>query len=190
MKKILLCGAVAAMACGTVASGQAFAATQTRNMTQIGANMCTLSIPSTDTKVRPKAVGYGNEGTTNAFVICSFGSPPGGQVSSADFSVARLLLKSMDGATHSVTCTAVNSAADGATVGLPAPQYVSKTTSVNNSGPAGAYGTFVEWTPQDFGAAAGTTIPWSAGFFSMTCILPPQVAIKIGYAQTKEDVGS
>jgi len=190
MKKTLPRGVIAAMACALVAAGQASAATQVRNMTQIGASMCTLSIPSIDTKVRPKAIGYGNEGTASAFVICSFGSPPGGQVSTSDFSVVRLLLKSMDGATHNVTCTAVNSAADGGTVGLPAPQYVSKTIAVNDSGPVGAYGTFAEWSPQDFGAAAGTTIPWSAGFLSVTCILPPQVAIKLGYAGTKEDVGS
>ena len=132
MKKTLPRGVIAATACALVAAGQASAATQVRNMTQIGASMCTLSIPSIDTKVRPKAIGYGNEGTASAFVICSFGSPPGGQVSTSDFSVVRLLLKSMDGATHNVTCTAVNSAADGGTVGLPAPQYVSKTIAVSS----------------------------------------------------------
>ncbi|MFO1473032.1 MAG: hypothetical protein U1F20_00190 [Lysobacterales bacterium] len=34
-----------------------------------------LSIPTTDTGVRPKATGFRNEGTTDQFVICGYGIP-------------------------------------------------------------------------------------------------------------------
>ena len=153
---------------------------------QTGANMCQLSVPTTDTKVRPKATGFRNEGTTNAFVICTFDSPPGGAGPMNEFTFAGVVLKSMDGANHDVTCTGVNSIADFE--GLEEPQYISKTVTVNDEGEAGELGVGVQWDPVDFGSTG--TIPDSRGMFSVTCILPPQVSIKYGAAESREDVGN
>ena len=155
---------------------------------QTGANMCQLSVPTTDTKVRPKATGFRNEGTTNAFVICTFDSPPGGAGPMNEFTFAGVVLKSMDGANHDVTCTGVNSVADAGGVGLSEPQYISKTVTVNDESEGGVLGVPVQWEPEDFGSTG--TIPDSSGLFSITCILPPQVSIKSGGAGSEEDVGN
>jgi hypothetical protein len=150
--------------------------------------MCSLSIPTTDTKVRPKATGFRNEGTTNAFVICTFDTPPGGYSTTNNFTYAGVVLKSMDGADHDVTCTGVNSIADAGGVGVSEPQYVAKTITVNDESEGGPLGAPVQWGPEDFGSTG--TIPDSSGLFSITCILPPQVSIKYGGAGSEEDVGN
>jgi hypothetical protein len=189
MKHAVIFWAIA-LAAGLAPSLPAAAVTQSRNQIQIGANACMLSIPTTDTKVRPKATGFRNEGATNAFVICAFDTPPGGYSGLTDYSRIFIVLKSLDGASHDVTCTGVNSAADGGLVGFSAQQYVAKTVAVNDTGEAGTFGVPVYWYPEDFGAAPDTTIPYSGGLFSITCKLPPQVSVKYVFADTKEDVGS
>jgi len=185
MRSILLLAVIA----GSMVGQSAMAATQSRLIDQTGANMCQLSIPTTDTKVRPKATGFNNEGTTNAFVICAFDAPPGSTtLAEGGLTGVVLYLKSLDGLSHTVTCTGVNSIADGADLGIPAPTYVAKTLAVNDTGTYGVFGVGFQWTPADFGGT--TTIPFSAGAFSVTCLLPPQVSIKIGGGASDEDVGS
>ena len=150
--------------------------------------MCTLSVPTTDTKIRPRSTGFNNEGTTNAFVICSFNSPPGDDSGNTQASNYLIYLKSLDGQNHSVDCTGVNSLKDGVGLGIPAPTFVTKTTLVNDSGSLGIFGVPVNFLPADFGGTA--TIPSYGGAFSITCILPPQVSVKVGFSNSEEDVGS
>lgn len=84
----------------------AAAATQIRSQVQTGANMCALSVPASDTNIRPRANGYRNEGASNAFVICSFDAPPGADlINGTEFSKIFLFLMSLDGVARSVTCT-------------------------------------------------------------------------------------
>ncbi len=180
-----LAAGVAVLVCGLAMSPSANAVTQNRLVAQTGANMCKLSIPTIDSKVRPKATGFRNEGTTNQFVICTFNSPPGLTGASPEPKDALLYLYSIDGANHpAVTCTGVNSLPDI----TPAQQFVPKTNDVNTTGPFGAFGTQYVWVPADFGAAG--TIPSFTGQFSVTCILPPQVGIKVGFSNSDEDVGT
>jgi hypothetical protein len=147
----------AILACGLALSAPAGAATVYNYMNPAG--VCQLSIPTTDTEVRPKATGYRNESTTeNAFVICGYGRPGAGTVAQID-----LTLLSMDGANHSVTCTAV-SAVNGAS-----PQKYSSKTIVVSASP-----TTIAWNPADFGGT--TEIPFTP-MPSVTCILPTQTAI-------------
>src|SRR4249919_3479880 len=113
-----------------------------------GAGMCTLSIPTIDTKVRPKATGFRNEGTTTAFVICNFTSLPGfdGSVNFGDPQAVALLLYSMDGNDHTVTCTGVTSIQGLASIGANPQQYVTKTLTVNNTTePYKAAGVAFKW---------------------------------------------
>ncbi|GAA4998261.1 hypothetical protein FNZ56_12535 [Pseudoluteimonas lycopersici] len=188
MDRVSTAIAVLAAAIGLAFSQSAGAETQNRTQIRTGADMCSLSIPTTDTKVRPKATGFRNEGTTNAFVICTFDTPPGGYSTTNNFTYAGVVLKSMDGADHDVTCTGVNSVADAGGVGVSEPQYVAKTVTVNDEGESGPLGVGVQWEPEDFGSTG--TIPDSSGLFSVTCILPPQVSIKYGGAGSEEDVGN
>jgi len=189
MNRTTLATSVIAAIAGLVLVQPAGAVTQTRYTIQTGANMCTLSIPTTDTKVRPKATGFNNEGTTNAFVICSFNPPPGSTGISGGFNTAALVLKSLDGADHTVTCTAVNSLADAEFADIDSPQYVSKTLVVNDADPTyQTLGTPFSWEPEDFGGT--DMIPFSGGTFSVTCVLPPQVSVKFGSGISDEDIGS
>lgn len=163
------------------------AATQARAVTTPAARLCTLSIPTTDTKVRPKATGFRNEGKTNAFVICTFDSAPGQtNVYSVDKdfdpSTVRLYFTSIDGQAHSFDCTAVNSWGSVA-YGTGPMQYITKTADVDAD--AESLNGLI-WGSIDYGTAR---IPTS-GAFSVTCLLPPGVAIEIGMMDAEENVGS
>ncbi len=124
------------------------------------AQACQLSVPTIDTVVAPRANGYRNPGTTGAFVICGYGKTSGYELSLANFAFV-----SMDGQAHTITCTGVNGLAGEST-----QVYVTGTWSVP------ATGTNVAgWGPSSFNGT--NTIPGSAHNFSITCNLPPQVAI-------------
>ena len=192
MRKILLRGLVPGitLSAGLVLSSPLAAVTQSRLQSQTGADMCTLSVPTIDSKVRPRATGFRNEGTTNAFVICTFDPPPGANGIVTDFIYAILVLKSLDGADHDVTCTAVNSLPNMDALGWSdaAQQYIAKTMTVNDSGTFKAFGTGYQWFAEDFGAT--DAIPYSGGQLSVTCLLPPQVSVIEGVASSSEDVGN
>ena len=181
---------IAIVAAGFVASAPADAAPDIRYLQLNGSGMCTLSIPTTDTKVRPKATGFRNEGTTNAFVICNFTSLPGydGSVNFGDPQAVALLLYSMDGNDHDVTCTGVTSLQGFSGLTGNPQQFVSKTLTVNNTTPPyQAAGVSFKWLPADFGGT--DQIPDDAAF-SVTCLLPPNVAINVGLMQGEEEIGS
>lgn len=132
---------------------------------------CQLSIPTIDTVVAPRANGYRNPGTKGAFVICGF------PYFNKDFKGAGIVLMSLDGAQHTITCTAVS--------GVPtiAEQlYVSRAVVV----PAGGSDEIL-YTPEDFGTI-GTIDNTLA--FSITCNLPPQTAITVIGSSYDLDVGA
>ena len=98
-----------------------------KTLTQDAGNACTLSIPTTDTKARPKATGFRNEGTTNQFVICGFdidSTNPG-------FHSIDLGFVSIDGLAHTFNCTAM-SRYNYSTTG----QYLTKAVNVPAGGGA------------------------------------------------------
>ena len=179
--------ALSALAAAWLVATPVQAETLGRTASTPGARLCTLSTPTTDTKVRPKATGFRNEGTSNAFVICAFDSQPG-QTSvpryagtSDDPISVTLNFASIDGQSHDTTCTGVNSWPDAGS-GLAAPmQYISKTLAVWGIQQG------LQWNAADFGEA--TAIP-ASGNFSITCVLPPGVAILFGAIYGVEDVGS
>ncbi|MFT3898227.1 MAG: hypothetical protein QM719_11135 [Thermomonas sp.] len=156
------------------ALANANAATSSKNMIANPAGVCQLSTPTIDSKVRPKATAYNNEGTTNVFVICGLTNP-----ASVDggASIVFLGAKSLDGATHSLTCTAVNGIGT-----VDVQQYVSKTITV----PATYFGE-IDWAPADFGGSS--TIP-SSRTMSVTCTLPPNVGINAIGQNYLFDIGS
>ena len=166
------------LALGMGMSQSAQAATQNRLMAALGSDTCKLSVPTTDTKVRPRATGFRNEGTTNQFVICTLHSDngPGGGFGTAPLIDAGLLATSLDGVDHAVTCTGVNSF----TI-LGDQQFIAKTQNT------GATYTQFWWNEDDFGSTTG--IP-TTGVFSITCSLPPNVSLDLVLANMNEDVGS
>ncbi len=161
------------LAAGSLAM-PANAATQAKTYEFPAADACQLSLPTTDTKVRPRANGYRNEGTTNQFVICGMGGYENNTVMSTT-----LLATSVDGQAHSMSCTGVT----GLT-GFLGPYYSAKTVTVPASGVGSQ-----SWAAEDFGGAAGVPIVGGLNL-SVTCTLPPNVALQGFESQQQIDVGN
>ncbi|GAA5002207.1 hypothetical protein FNZ56_09200 [Pseudoluteimonas lycopersici] len=163
----------AALAIGAWPAFVAHAATIAKTHTQDPATACTLSIPTTDTRVRPKALGFRNEGTTNAFVICGIDN-----FSNVDgFNWIMLTFKSFDGKGHSFDCTAVSN-----TASVSSPQFLSETVVIGNPGIPGFFDVSVEdndYDPEVYDLKHQAQ--------SFTCLLPPGMAI-IGVAAGQNDV--
>ena len=134
---------------------------------------CQLSIPTTDTEVRPKATGFRNESTTkSAFVICGYSKPTDDSMPT-DF---ELFFHSMDGTSRTVNCTGVTGID-----GLYPLVYSSK------SAPSRTTYTVLSWTPADFGGT--TTIP-NGYHVSVTCTLPPQTSIVVIASAIQIEIGN
>jgi len=163
-----------AFAAAFVVASNATSATLTKTYEFPAADACQLSIPTTDTKVRPRANGYRNEGTTSQFVICGMGGYENDTVVSTT-----LIFTSVDGLAHSMSCTGVTGL-----VGFAGPYYSAKTVSVPASGVGSQ-----SWTSEDFGGTAG--LPISGGLnLSVTCALPPNVALQGFESVGNIDVGN
>jgi hypothetical protein len=142
---------------------------------------CQLSIPTTDTKFRPKATGARNESSSiSNFVICPFtvAPAPGSAAAITDLGI---YVQSLDGTSRNVACTAVVGAANNVPF-----VYSSKTfatpANTNNNGAA-------SWIATDFGGTVGTPIAGSA-WLTVTCNLPPQTQISYLYATYKYEIGT
>ncbi len=170
--------AAAILTAGLAMAPAAQAVTQSRITRQQGGPACQLSVPTTATTVRPRATGIRNEGTTPAFVICQMESSTG------NLNQAQVIVSSIDGTARNVSCTAVN----GYNVAPAFMQigYSPKTVATDSS--SGILGVF-NWDATDFGGAAGADMP-NSGFFSVTCLLPPQTAINFLGFFYNEDVGT
>jgi hypothetical protein len=161
------------VACIAFAS-TATAATQAKTYEFSAADACQLSIPTTDTKVRPRANGYRNEGTSSQFVICGMGGYENDTVVSTT-----LRATSIDGQAHSMNCTGVTGLA-----GFDGPHYSTKTLAV----PASGVGT-QSWAAADFGGTGGEVIAGGLNL-SVTCTLPQNVALQGFESQGIIDVGN
>jgi hypothetical protein len=147
----------------------AYAASSPKN-NWIAPQDCSLSIPTTDTGVRPKASGFRNEGTGNAFVICP--ANPTGASNTA--TAVYLFARSFDGQAHTFDCTFTNA--------VDAPVYNTKSVTVASSGETG----FVQWTPADLGGSDNFDNYISA----VTCILPPGASLQAVNVAYPFEIGS
>jgi hypothetical protein len=173
MKSAFLAGA--SLAIGLAATPAATAVTQEKVYEFSAADACQLSVPTTDTKVRPRANGYRNEGTSNQFVICGMG----GYEKDTVIYMA-LLYTSMDGQEHSMSCTGVS----GLTGIGNGPIYSTKAVTVAGAGFSGA-----TWGAGDFGGTDGDPIDLGLNL-SVTCTLPPNVALQGFESMQDIDVGN
>ena len=149
-------------------------ATEYQQVMVVPGSVCQLSIPTTNTGVRPKATGFRNESTTTSnFVICPLVSPMA--TNSDVFTFVNIVLLSLDNQSHDVACTAVANAVSAT--------YSSKTIAVSPSG--GSYA----WSASDFAGTFGNPIVDSQEM-SITCMLPPQTAIKSLGGYYNHEIGS
>lgn len=179
MRAALVFAFLPAVVLGGAFSAGAEAATIVKHITYNPASACTLSIPTTDTGVRPKASGFRNEGTSSsAFVICGISDVEWNSLTSVG-----LWAVSLDEQLHDITCTGV--------IGMPNSHgpnltYSSKTMTAypySQGSPISIY-----WLPADFGG----TDPFfeETNTFSLTCVLPPQTAIVRIEANRTFEIGS
>jgi len=130
---------------------------------------CQLSIPTTNTGVRPKASGFRNESaTTGNFVICTM---PRTKLTGL-YKQIEIVFYSLDGVSRILSCTAVPGVLDDPDHPL---QYSTKTA---NAFDTNGYHEYFLWSAADFGGTYGDTISGSLNV-SITCNLPPQTAINI-----------
>ena len=161
------------LAAGLVTSAGTNAATVI-SLQHAPGSVCQLSIPTTNTGVRPKATGFRNESTaTGNFVICPLVSPMA--TGSDVFTFVNISLLSLDDQSHDVACTAVANAVSAT--------YSSRTIAVSPSG--GAY----TWSASDFAGTIGDPIVGSQEM-SITCMLPPQTAIKALGGYFNHEIGN
>ncbi|MFT3898333.1 MAG: hypothetical protein QM719_11685 [Thermomonas sp.] len=181
MRILLYASIAAAIAWGLTVSPVIYAATAGASIAVPGGS-CQLSIPTTNTGVRPKATGFRNESTTvSNFVYCPIANP----VASNNNMFTQLIaaVYSINGAPHLVTCTAVVGAYDYPMAPLI---YSSKSESVDSSDTP--LGQLFTWTAADFGGTEGDPIVGSV-LSSVTCSLTPQTAISFLQAPYSYDVG-
>ncbi|MFT3897510.1 MAG: hypothetical protein QM719_07420 [Thermomonas sp.] len=161
---------------GLAMAPAAQAVTQDQTFEWSGGDSCQLSLPTTDTMVRPRASGYRNEGTTTQFVLCGLGG-----YKSASFLSYSLIFTSVDGAAHDISCTAV-----GGLTGFSGPYYSTKTITIPGSG----Y-TYLTWSATDFGDTAGSPISYAKSInASVTCSLPAKAAIQAFETANRINVGA
>ena len=91
-----------------------------------------------------------------------------------------LLYTSMDGQAHSMSCTGVT----GLTGSGSGPLYSTKTVNIAATGFS-----FATWGAQDFGGAEGDPIDQGLNL-SVTCTLPPNVALQGFESEQAIDVGN
>lgn len=160
-----------ALFAGAMAFAPATAAMKTQTAAFNSALACQLSLPTIDTKVAPRATGFRNDGTSGTFVICGVALP----TDDSFLTGGSLRFRSFDSVSHAFDCTAVTGQPGQTT-------YKTKTIAL----PANATATLA-FTTSDYGAGL-TDLP--NGFsLSITCSLPPHVAITMLQATYPQGIG-
>lgn len=172
---LLVSGLVLAMS-SVFAAGEAQAALSTRLDLRNPTDVCQTALPVFDGQVRKRPKAVQNEGTSVAFVTCSFPSQGTYTQSVNNPTSVRIYFGVNDGVADSVTCTGV-SGYQGQTI----PNSV-KTVSLPASGAQAS----LVWVPADFGATGN--LP--NGLFSVSCELNPGVGINDSNVNFAEEIGT
>lgn len=171
--RILLGVSVVAMALVS-ATQPAGAAVETRKQTAQGGVVCKLTDVGLNLSVKAKATGFRNEGTTGTFVVCGMESA-NSQDAMGTIKGLTIGLYSLNGASATVNCTAVNGYANST------PLYATKTVATGSGGAAAV----INWDASDFGGTAGNPLAQN-DYWSITCNLPAKTSV--GYMVTQFNV--
>lgn len=157
-------GLVLALACAADAHAVDLSRITYTNPTAV----CQGALPAFDGLIRKRPLAVQNEGTSPAFVTCSY--PSQGRIT-----VLNQWVNTGAGTQLTISCTAVTSYATGSNV------FVTKSVTV---GP-GTNQANLSWVPADFGGT--TTFP--SNFINLSCNLPPGAALNDAYLFSLQDVG-
>lgn len=137
----------------------------------IGGSECQPTAEAAGTEFRARAIGARNESETESrFVVCPVQASPSN--SEDPITEIVLMLYSIDGVSHQVSCTATSGWKGS---GLVA--YSTKTAAVSSTA-TNDIGQDMGWSAFDFGGTSGFGIRGSLQF-SVTCLLPPKTAISL-----------
>lgn len=175
-KSVLLVSSLV-LAMGTVfAAGDAEAVTQTRRFAQNPTDVCQSALPVFDGQIRKRPKAVQNEGTSGAFITCSWTSQGNFGADASNPTSVTIWFAVNDGEADTVSCTGVNGYNTG-----------TNRTFVRTAALAASGGqTSMTFLPADF--AGTTTFP--SGLFSVSCSLNPGVGINDSYVNFVEDVGT
>lgn len=162
---------LAIAACAACLHAPAQSATIVRNFSANATSYCQTALPVFDGNVRKRPLAVQNEGSSNAFVTCSF------TAQATDANLVTLIANNIGASPASLTCTAVTGLNTGAN------EYVVKTVVVPASGWQG-----MQWTGADFNGSPAK-IP-GIGLFNVSCALPPGVGIGNSVIAFEEDIGA
>ncbi|MEP6632702.1 MAG: hypothetical protein ABJA62_00680 [Luteimonas sp.] len=163
-------GLVVAVA-ASLSLGDAHAATSFRELSGNATSYCQTALPIFDGQVRKRPLAVQNEGTSNAFITCSFTR----HFNAVAATAITMYSQNNSAAAKDLTCTLVTGHAGGPT------QFVAKTVTL----PADGTQKFMRWLAADF---TGGTFPDEQ--YSMTCNLLPGVGLNDSYLSFDEDVGA
>lgn len=163
---------------GALIAGSAYAVTQPRQIVSLPTNYCQAALPVFEGLIRKRPLAVQNEGSSTAFITCSYPSGEGRNSGSVTTRVWQYFLNNT-GANITINCTGV-SGDDG----LSSPQFIVKSLVV----PPGSTGAQISWFAADF-AGAPSVFP-SQGQFSTSCAIPPGGGLRQAYINSDTDVGN
>jgi hypothetical protein len=156
----------------SLAASDAQAVDAPRILSANATSYCQTALPVFDGQIRKRPLAVQNEGTSNAFVTCSFNR----HWNSNAATEIDMYAQNNASVAQSLTCTLVAGIATGTS-----NQYVSKTVSL----PAGGAQVIMTWLPADF---SGGVFPDTQ--YSMSCNLLPGVGLNDSYVSFVEFVGA
>lgn len=158
------------------APGDASAETLRRFMTQNPTAICQSALPVYDGQIRKRPKAVQNEGTTPAFVTCSWISQGSAGENTANPVALVLYVSVNDGQADHVACVGV--------LGQQGQAFNTYTRGIDLHSNGGTR--LLEWGPSDFGGS--TTFP--SGLISVSCLLNPGVGINSSQIEFMEYVGA
>jgi len=153
------------------------AAPASRNFRGHATLFCQGALPAFETAIRKRPLAVQNEGTSTAFVTCSFLSQGEPSFSFYNFATAYVYVSSTSGSDIVVNCTGV------AGTTTQNSEYVVRSATA----PANGNQIAIFWIATDF---AGSPDRFPSGLFSVSCQLPPGAAINYLRAIFSEEIGT
>ncbi len=165
-KPLMTVFSLAAATCGLAMSFPSSAAKIQKTFYLDPAISCQLSIPTTDTAIRPRATGFRNEGGATTFVICGLPYFYSG-ASPTSFSI---VAGSFNGAAHSFSCTGVTRFSTGGSAA-----FVPKTLNVPGTDSASATWTAADLAMGNFDASITCALPNGAALLSVQIVVNDEI---------------
>jgi hypothetical protein len=152
--------------------GAASAVTQSRIFQANSTALCQSAMPVFDGLIRKRPLAVQNEGSSDAFVTCSFL-----EQGIKAITAAQVWASSHDGAAHTLTCVGITGFNGGPN------EYVAENVTLAATGEPG----YLFWEAAQFAGSAST---FPSSYFSVSCKLPPGVSLNQLQLNFTEDVGA